>query len=578
MHERGWRDGGRRGGAGRDAVILLGLYWRLDRRESGRAPLWTRLLSVIMGALFAAFSAFMGFGAGLLVHESALPIHLNEATVPGLLLTIALMGLIFTGFNQAMRALFMSGDMERLMVAPVSPRAVMTAKLLSRLPGTVLILMLLTIPALIAFGVSAGMGPIYYAAGTLMLLIAPLFGLSVGALISMLLVRILPVQKLEEYMGAAYIIIGLLIAVIIQIPNLMRDRSAAANAQSMEMIQKKLDLFEGLPLPSIWAGQGLAALGHGDFSRVLGGFSAYLLMTVGLFALTVLLANRLYLSGWMRIQGAGGRTRGLEEAGGAFRGRSLDSTIALKDWLLRLRDSRQVATLFAQFAVSVLVAFILLRPQGDSGLLQVMRSLNQGDDALWFLAAFSPGVVVSAVLLYVGWATFMKAAITSLSLEGKSFYLLKSAPISPRQVFRSKARSVLIPYAALVTILLMAAWPLARFSLAWTPYAWLSLLIMGGGLLTFSTAMGFISPNLAWEDVRKMSTGRSRLYNIVGALLYALLGGALVIAPFTLAARTPAAAPLFAILGLTALGAGTWFFTRWLERKAVAVWPGLGEG
>jgi len=137
---------------------------------------------------------------------------------------------------------------------------------------------------------------------------------------------------------------------------------------------------------------------------------------------------------------------------------------------------------------------------------------------------------------------------------------------------------VLIPYAVLVTLLLMVAWPLVRFSLVWTPYAWLALLIIGGGLLTFSTAVGFISPNLEWEDVRKMSTGRSRLYNIVGALLYALLGGALVIAPFTLAARTPAAAPLFATLGLTALGAVTWFFTRWLERKAVAAWPRLGEG
>ncbi len=463
------------------------------------------------------------------------------------------------------------------MIAPVSPRAVLTAKLLSHLPGTVLILMLLTIPAMIAFGVSVDMGPIYYAAGTFMLLIAPLFDLSVGALISMLLVRVLPVQKLEEYMGAAYIIIGLLIAIVIQIPNLMRDRSVAANAQSMEAIQKTLDTLEGLPLPSIWAGQGLTALGHGDFSKVLGGISAYLLMTVGLFAVTTLLANRLYLSGWMRIQGAGGRTQGLEEAGGAFTGRSLDSALALKDWLLRLRDSRQVATLFAQFAASILVAFIMLRPQGRNGLLQSARALNQGDSGLWFLAAFSPGVIVSAVLLYVGWGTFMKAALTSLSLEGKSFYLLKSAPISPRQVFRSKVRSVLIPYAALVTIMLMATWPLVRFSLAWTPYAWLSLLIIGGGLLTLSTAVGFISPNLEWEDVRKMSTGRSRLYNIIGALLYALLGGALVIAPFTLAARTPAAAALFATLGLTTLGAVTWLFTRWMERKAVAAWPRLGE-
>ncbi len=111
MHGHEWSDGGQRGGAWRDAALLLGLYWRLDRRENGCASRWARLLSVIMGAFFVAFSAFMGFGAGLLVRESTLPVHLSEGAVPGLLLTIALIGLIFTGFNQAMQALFMSGDL-----------------------------------------------------------------------------------------------------------------------------------------------------------------------------------------------------------------------------------------------------------------------------------------------------------------------------------------------------------------------------------------------------------------------------------------------------------------------------------
>ena len=83
-------------------------------------------------------------------------------------------------------------------------------------------------------------------------------------------------------------------------------------------------------------------------------------------------------------------------------------------------------------------------------------------------------------------------AINSLAMEGKAFYILKAAPIGPGQVLRAKSFSVYVPYAFVATVLLVAAYFLVGFSLAWTPYAWLCLLIIGYGLLTFSTAMGFV--------------------------------------------------------------------------------------
>ena len=83
-----------------------------------------------------------------------------------------------------------------------------TAKLLSRLPSTVLIMFILTVPALVAYGIVIDMGPFYYLAGVMVVAGAPLFSMAVGAIIAITLVLIFPVRRLNEYVSAVYILIG----------------------------------------------------------------------------------------------------------------------------------------------------------------------------------------------------------------------------------------------------------------------------------------------------------------------------------------------------------------------------------
>ena len=125
-----------------------------------------------------------------------------------------------TGLNQAVRGLFLSGDLERLVVAPVQTRSVMVAKLLSRLPGNVSILLVVAVPAFVAYGIGVGAGVVYYVLGMLLLLLAPLFGLGVGALLAMVLVRIMPANRLNEMLAASYAVFGIMFALIAQLPRI----------------------------------------------------------------------------------------------------------------------------------------------------------------------------------------------------------------------------------------------------------------------------------------------------------------------------------------------------------------------
>ena len=147
----------------RDAQLLLRLYWRLDRRQAHDLPFVARLAGIILGAGLIFVSTLLGYGAGLFTTARNAPFALAADTVPGLLLTLLLFSLLFSGFNQALRALFLTGDMERLMVAPVRTPAVMAAKLLSRMPSMIKLTLLAVTPALIAYGLGIGAGALYYA-------------------------------------------------------------------------------------------------------------------------------------------------------------------------------------------------------------------------------------------------------------------------------------------------------------------------------------------------------------------------------------------------------------------------------
>jgi len=562
----------------RDAGLLLGLYWRLNRRERGGLSIPGRIVYYLVALILIIISAFAGYAAGLVVDNPFVPITLGRGTAPGLFLTIVLIGLLFTGFNQALRALFLSGDLERLMVAPVSTPAVMTAKLLSRLPATTFFLLAITLPALLTYGIGVGEGPLYYLVGVLLLLVAPLFGLSLGALAALLLVRFMPASRLNEYVGAAYVILSMLIVLAFQAPRLLAN-NPQASAQTLQALTATIETVEKLPLPSMWAGQGLDHLGSGRLADSLGGISVYLLITVGLFAITVLVADRLYLSGLLRMQGSGVRQQGFEEDAGIFGGESLDASLAFKDWLLRFRDLRQLATFAVGIIFAVVFSAIFLLGTGgdDGGLLNLSQQGITRDDRPLIAVAFSPGVIISAMILWIGWSAFSQVATNSLAMEGRAFYLLKAAPIGPGRVLRAKSFAVIIPYAVIITLLLIVSWFMVRFSLAWMPYAWLCLLIIGYGLLSFSTGVGFVYANLEWEDPRAMLQRRGRWFSLIGSGSYGLLTGLLALAPFILANRFPAVTPLFVIAGLVLVAIITWFFVGRQNRRAIKAWTTLGE-
>ena len=375
-------------------------------------------------------------------------------------LAAVLFGVVFIGFGQGLQALYLSDDLEKLWVTPIRSEAIMTAKLLSRVPSTILILFLGTIPALIAFGVGLGFSLPYYILGILLILITPLFGISLGALIAIFLVRLLPARRLNEWVGAASIIIGVLLSLLLAVPGFLGGNTQQANS----------DLL---------------------------------------------------------------------------------------------------ATLFTSVILAGFVAVMMLRPQEDGSSL---FSLTEGEE----IDILSAGVMVSGLIYFLGWLAFYNLALTTLSIERKAFYILKTAPLSASQLFRAKTFGIFIPYAALATIFLVIMMVVMKLSLIWTPFGWMTLMIIGYGLFSFLVSLGFQYPNLDWEDPRRMQNRKAILPALLGTLGYSIIAQFVAITTYFYAQSEPALAIPIVIMGLALLAGGTWFFLQRSTNRVEKAWPRIG--
>ncbi len=568
-----------------DTWLLMRLYWKLDRREvTGQSAL--RILAYIAGLIgilfIGAMAAAVGYFSSFLTRPD-LPVQLPPGLIPGLMLTVLLVSVLFTGLNQSMKSLFLSGDLDRLMVAPVRTRSVMVAKLLSRLPTTVILLLVIAAPAFVAYGIGIGAGPVYYILGAILLLLAPLFGLSVGAVLAMWLVRWLPAKRLNELLAATYALFGIGIALLFQLPRFLiqDDPEEMVSTISGSGVTDFIQTLDRLPLPTLWAGRGLVALDAGQIDAAgLLGLAAYVLTTLGLFALIVLTADRLYLSGWLKTQSAGGKRRGLEADGGVFAGRSLATALGWKDWLMRLRDPRQLVSLLGGGFIAVVVGGLAIFRGGTGGDDSLMNLASSGEvsaPGAWGIltSAFSPGVLMAGFAFFVGYVFLSNMASYALALEGGAFPLLKAAPIRPREVWAAKLWSVMAPFAVLFALAMVGSWFFTRYSLAWLPYALAAGLIMGYGLLAEGVSVGFRYANLSWTDPRRMLTGGGGLVSLLLSLVYGLPASIIVMLGFGAAQVWPQAAIPIAGGALLLLALLTWVWHLLMVRWAESAWEKL---
>jgi len=499
-------------------------------------------------------------------------------SMPTLVISAAFAAILITSFAVLLQALYLAGDMEFLLSAPVPIRAIFITKLLqATLPNFSLIL-LFGLPVLYGLGASGGYNILYYPLVLIVLALVALATAGLSSLLVMAVVRIFPARRVAE-------VLGFVVAILSFTCSQSGQFARYANV-SQDQATQMLNLatrFNTPWSPLTWAGRGLVDIGEGRWPSGAGLVLLTIVITSGVFALSLATAERLYYSGWASVQISTGKKASARRNGAvqprvaiaAPLRRLLPADVRgliAKDWLMLRRDLRNMSQLITPLILGAVYALMLIRSGGQA-------PAGRGEAPAVFMEIMQNVMVYGnvAISLFVSWSLLSRLAALGFSLEGKNYWMVKIAPISIARLLGAKYLAAFLPTLALGWVFLVIISLVQRASPGTLIFGMLVVLLTIAGTAGLNLAFGVIGANFNWEDPRRVTQGGIGCLGALASFLFLGISLLLFFGPAVLLKMLggPAAAGEFAGLalgGIVCLIGG--FVPLWLVRGRVRC---LGE-
>ncbi len=453
-------------------------------------------------------------------------------SIPAMLVSVSAVGILLTGFGVLLQALYLSGDMDFLMSAPIPIRAVFIAKLVQALLPNFGIMCLFSLPILFGLGFSGGYQFLYYPLVVIVLVSITLAAASLASLLVMVAARYFPARRMAEVMG---FVVGTFFLVFSQSARFM---NFDVNNQQVANLLNLTSRFNQPWSPLAWAGHGLVYLGQGNWLPGAGLMAAALVVTGGIFYVALSTSERLYYTGWSSLQNnrrkQKTRLSAPERRAAPVRRTGFLTNliptpvraIMVKDLLVYRRDLRNMSQLITPLILGVVYAIGLLRDRGQP-------FLGRGDAPAWVLTSIN-GVMVYAdvaLALFLGWMLAARLAGLGFSHEGKNYWMLKAAPLSSRQILTAKFLTGYLPSLVVCSVyvlilqLLKGAGPLSVI------ISLVAVALTLAGINGIYLAFGTRGAKFDWETPQQMGGTVGCLGTLAGMLFVPVCFGLFIVPP-----------------------------------------------
>ncbi len=569
---------------------LLLLRLRIMVNSFRHAKLINKIGSIVLGLVVLGFAVFILSMSWMLLgflRSPELPQYIGLdpqpllTTIPALILTGLFLGILLTSFGVLLQVLYLSGDMDFLLAAPVPIRAVFIAKLLQAVLPNFALISLFGLPVLFGLGISGGYNFLYYPLVLVVMVVLALAAAGISSLLVMLVVRVLPPRRAAEILGFLGATVGFLCS---QLGGLTNSFGEDVNL-SGEQVAGTLTQLNSPWMPLNWAGQGLTALGEGRWLTgiLLVGLTLGLAAAAFWFALVT--AEGWYYSGWAGMQVVERRKKPVQvprtavsERPGLASGliRLLPPPvwgILHKDFLTLRRDLRNLSQLISPLILGVIYTLAIFRSGGEP-------PPGQGEAPAWFMTSLGLMMTYSSVgmSLFVGWMLLSRLAGTGFSQEGKNYWVLKVAPVRTAHLLTAKFLVAYLPSLGMGLVFLFAIAVLQKLPAVAFLYSLVAIVLCLAGMTGILLAFGVAGANFTWDDPRKMNAGGMGCLGQALTMLFLPVSFGLFIVPIGLVEFLHLPLGYGYLAGLLIGGgvaAGCAIFPPWLVRRKV---ERLGEG
>ncbi|MFO7894875.1 MAG: hypothetical protein R6U63_14165 [Longimicrobiales bacterium] len=491
---------------------LLAPKWRSMRRRSGGEGGGARAL--ILG--FVGFLFFMMM-FGILFR---MLIYFRQAEGIGEVLAVKLMSLVLLSFMAilllsnviaALSSFFLARDLELLMASPTDTLKVYGARLLETLTYSSWMVALMMVPLLTAYGVVYRGGLLF--AGVSLVTMAAFFVIPAvaGSAVTLLLVNVFPARRARDLLA----LIGLFAAAgVILLFRLLRPEQI----MSPEGFNSLVDFIAALQtpgsvwLPSEWAAEAIMAplrSGRADW------FPLILLVSTagGLVVAGAWLHGRYFSEGFSKAQEGASLKEATEHRGSVVD--RVFGRLAPAGRALVVKDIRTFFRDTTQWSQLILLAVLVVVYVYNIKVLPLYTGVEVG----FFLVN-----VVS--FLNLGLAGFVLAAIAArflfptVSLEGRTLWLLRSSPLQLRRLVWSKYWVNVVPL-LVVAITLTAG---TNYILEIGPFVMVlslvTITVMTFAIAALALGFGAMFPRFDTTNAADIPTGFGGLLFMMTAIAY----------------------------------------------------------
>ncbi len=441
--------------------------------------------------------------------------EVKSVQIVGSLLSLKLMAMvflttflmiIFSSTLASLTTLFFAKDLPILFHSPLSFRSVFMFKSLETSVFSSWMVVLAIFPFLGAFGHVYDLGKDFY--GLLAVLSVPFVGVAcvIGIGVSLVLMCLFSARRVREVLLVMGILVGGGLFVLVR----WLGPEKLVRADSFEVLLQYVALLEAPTapyLPSWWMASAVMAFVAERKMDVVGYggllFGAVLLAG----AIVVFFAEKMYYSGWAAAQESP-RGRKAIALGRewvwipSFLGRHFRALLG-KDALIFSRDASQWTQLLLLLSlVAVYLVSIHKLPLDTPYLKGLISFLNIG----------MMGFVLASVAL--------RFVFPAVSLEGKSWWAIRAAPLSLWHILWGKFLSGFLP---LVLTGLLLAWVSNWLLEADAFIHWLSygtVFMMAFTLTGMGIGFGSLFPRFHVENVAQIETSPGGLFYMISALFY----------------------------------------------------------
>ena len=421
--------------------------------------------------------------------------------------------LIFSNIITALSSYFMSEELQLIISSPVSVASLYLTKFIETTVNSSWMVLLFSLPVFLSYGIAYHQGLLYYCALPAAVIPFIMISAALGIGIALGLTMIFPAKRIRDIMVLLSLLLGIGLYCMfrfLQPEKLVDPESFRTVMEYFASIEAPTSAF----LPSQWATDAVSALLFRGRDGAL--FNLLLLWSTGLAGIVILqrLFEAVYFTAWTKSQEAGSARLARHTTIKNMLERALarlcpqSRALIIKDLYVFLRDSSQWSQLFVLSAIIFIYLYnISVLPLEKSPFPTIYLQ-----NFISFLNLGLAGFTLAAVAV--------RFAFPAISIEGESFWIIKSAPFSIRKFMWCKFWLNCLFLLVLAEVLIISSNYLLRVDRFMMLVSSITIALMCFGITSLSIGCGAAYPRFDVENKAQIPTGFGGLIYMILAILF----------------------------------------------------------